>query len=346
MAKKKRKRAPGKVRAPAARSIKRKKRAPERAAPKSRAWYTQGLAKEATEKFLNQNNYKQVLPEDRERVARAIRIEQRRVIAYLQRAVKGYTNAAGKYIPGLRDIYQGFDPSAGYDLRRPDLWDARRMRRVFDLGPKIHTLTSRSYAVLKITGKGKMAAKQRRAARSLTGQLDRKQKAYIVGVDNDKQTAEFTPDGRVNIRSKDYSLTYWLFKDFNGGKFAHTYKEMVAATKRMLPLMPDHYFSFYSRPHGIIGSPVPKSSLLLKLKDYFESYDDPGYWLLGWADQGNEVAAVQRYAKRLTKTAKNKRWKKKETEQFRRAAAMFGPRKKAVKKKKRVAASRRSRKKK
>lgn len=250
---------------------------------------------------------------------------RRAVLKYLREAVAGRAadqrNTDAKHEPGLRDIYPGFDPADGYDLRDIKQWTRAQHDKVQDAIKVVRQLLASPYRLVSPRDK-----QQRKTLEYFTQQYS--QRRYIVHV--------ATPDARVKFfkeRGKKLpgvairrpqrfggfgQLQFWMFPDYNGGVQPETAEEFVEATRAMIPDMPAWgYFSLWSRTNGVITIPQPRNSLVRVMQRFFDEGESFGGdkldiavdLLQGWVLQGNEEDANRVYAARQKRQrSKPNRW--------------------------------------
>ncbi len=219
-------------------------------------------------------------------------LERARTRQYIKEGLKGYVRSDGVKIPGARNIYSGLQARDGFDLRHIERWSAAQLRAARERVQSLNTLTSRPFTVLI-----PRTAKQKKAARSYTGQGLKKQKEFIVTVQDTKRDKVTFQNNKVIIQREFESGTKtikqrYLFADYLklGEPRPLTFVQMRDITKRMLPDMPDRYrgnrlyYTLITIQYGPIGNSVWKDDVLDLLANYHERYD-PGRQHEGFAEQ-------------------------------------------------------------
>jgi hypothetical protein len=88
----------------------------------------------------------------------------------------------------LRTVYRGFTAKEGFDARHPENWSAARRRQVQMYGARLHKLKSARYVLERPKTNAQREALQRH-----TGQLNPRQKVYVIhpSVDPIKAKVEY-----------------------------------------------------------------------------------------------------------------------------------------------------------
>lgn len=232
----------------------------------------------------------------------------------------------------LRKVFKGFDSASGYDLNNIERWPAARARFVQEYGARLHDLKSTPH--LTVTPRSQRAKK---ALRHFTRQVSSRQKAYIVHTEKPETShVSVTRDGRVEIAREVKGATlvqrFYFFLDMTGKQPA-TFRGMRAALKKMLPDMPDGYYTLYTEPHGSIGLPHNKQTLMDLLVDYENRYEvshaarklheDFAEVILGFQFQGTRDMAIQEYRERQERRSAHKRAKEQQRRERRRYVGQY-----------------------
>jgi hypothetical protein len=238
-----------------------------------------------------------------ERISHYKRLKRLSEADYLTRAVLGEKDPiTGKRSGGLRDYIKGFEASDGYDMRHPERLTARHAAEIRKYGSYLHTLQSQPY--VKVAPRN---AKEKRALQERTGQYLKRQKRFVYHVERPGSTKVTFKKGvleeRERVSGAEIVRQYYFFRDFNNGRQPKTFRAMVNITeKKMLPAMPDRYYTFWTDLHGAIGAPFPRKTLLRELQRYENQYGGhKGFaeGLLGFVFQGTADQADSEYVNRL-----------------------------------------------
>lgn len=264
--------------------------------------------------------------------------KRKATLRYLRDAIAGYPapverQGKGRRIPGLREMYPGFD----VDLKNLQSLTKKQHDRIQAEAKNLHYLTSAPFRAVK-----PRTPQQRSTLKHFTQQHVPGQKRFIVHTPSPRYAVKFSTikrgkkkQSQLNIvtpqRFGGYGkLKFWFFKDYNGGEQPETADEFIQATINMLPDMPDWgYFSLWSQPNGIIGAPQPKNSLVRAFMQYFQEGDsfagkqeEMSDLLQAWVLQGDEDTAHRVYSARLQRRAKSNRWRDAERNRRRKALGL------------------------
>lgn len=242
----------------------------------------------------------------------------------------GPKDSNGKRRGGLREFYSGFDADAGYDMRYPQSISAQRLKSIKKYGQYLHTLQSQPY--IKVTPINKA---QREALQDKTNQRLSRQKSYIYHFDSKEPPKVSIRHGVITEQVKAgpnllVTARFYYFRAYNNGRQPLSMREMRRIViKKMLPAMPDGFYSMVTDQHGRIDAPVQKKFIPEVLERYERVYGTKEGFseaILGFQSYRTGTEADDEYVRRIQHRAAAqaaKSWRarqKRQTENFLRQA--------------------------
>jgi hypothetical protein len=245
---------------------------------------------------------------------------------YLHSALIGYVDAQGRRIPGLRELYRGFEPSDGFDIRHLDTWPATLKNRVRDAAGSLHLITNNPFKIVDAR-----TQVRKRALIRFTGQAptpDHAPKKFVVPLSSTAQTVHFVPDKKFGERAEIFQTTKgaklrtrrYLFNEITGDQ-PQTFKQMIKVTGKLLADLPKEGNFLFLTTQGTIGALMYRDFILDEMRHYFEAYENPktriedkkGFAgnLIGFEWHGDEDEAERIYInKEIRKAARSSRRRK------------------------------------
>lgn len=245
---------------------------------------------------------------------------------YLHSALVGYTDSQGRAIPGLRELYTGFEAKDGFDIRRIETWSATLKNRVREAAGSLHLITNNPFKVVDAR-----TQVRKRALIRFTGQAPTPQhapKKFAVPLSSTNQTVHFVPDKKFGERAEIFQTAKgarlrtrrYLFNEITGHQ-PQTFKQMIRVTRKLIETLPKDGNYLFLTTQGTVGTLMYRDFILDELRHYFEAYENPqtrtehkiGFAgnLIGFEWHGDEDEAERIYiAKELRKSARSSRRRK------------------------------------
>lgn len=199
---------------------------------------------------------------------------------YLHSALVGYTDGQGRKIPGLRDLYKGFESSDGFDIRQIPFWPAALKNKVKDAAGSLHLITNNPFKVVEAKTQNRKAALIR-----FTGQAPDPRhtpKKFAVPLSSTNQTVHFVPDKKFGERAEIFQTAKgvrmrtrrYLFNEITGDQ-PQTFRKMIRVTRKLLDQLPKDGNFLFLTTQGTVGTLMYRDFILDEMRHYFEAYENP-----------------------------------------------------------------------
>jgi len=219
-----------------------------------------------------------------------------------------------KYAKLVRKYADGFDAKHGYALDKVKFWPMDRVRRIEEYGARLEkeetqtrvTVRPRSTGAIEALRKhtGQRGFPQRKAFNIITPRPD----AVRVRVVKSTRKVKGRKQVEYTVEETDKTKRGTVFKRyFYLPEGLQSFEEIEAATRKLLPRMPNGYYVLISSVYGGIAETMPKYDILRLLPERFYGYDAKpgdsglastilGYQLVGYTPDD----AKREYVERLT----------------------------------------------
>lgn len=272
----------------ASKSKKSIRRAPSSASSRPARWY-QALGKDKAKALIADQRL------SRERLGDYLTIVRAKKLLTLSQQVRD-----------LRKYMTGFDAKDGYDLRRPETWNKKRVETVERYGSYLHTLTASPHARVIVRSK-----KAKTALERFTGQVyagKHQARAYVVHDPHpDKLKVSVNDDGQIVMEHKYKGVTtterYFLFYDYGISPAAFvSVDDLIRATKKLLKmkdergrlLLPKGSYMMVSALHGVFWYAMDRDDIVLNLSKMGQHYVKSEFFvrnIIGYKYIKDEIAA-------------------------------------------------------
>lgn len=245
---------------------------------------------------------------------------------YLHSSLVGYVDGQGRKIPGLREVYTGFEARDGFDIRKLEYWPAHVKNAVRDAAGSLHLITNNPFKVVDAR-----TQVRKRALIRFTGQAPTPKhapKKFAVPLSSEHQTVHFVPDKVFGERAEIFQTAKgvrlrtrrYLFNELTGDQ-PQTFRQMIKVTRGLIDRLPKDGNFLFLTTQGTIGTLMYRDFILDEMRHYYEAYENPktriedkkGFAgnLIGFEWHGDEEEAEQTYiAKEERKAARSRRRRK------------------------------------